>query len=183
EMGVELQVLRRGTLFPMRARKLWEVYRAHTSLEDIAAAGRDKLERTIFRTSLSEVWAETKAFWAARDPAQIERAETDGKHKMALCFRWYLGQASRWANQGREDRKADFQVWCGPAIGAFNEWTRGTFLEAWQSRRAVPVALNVMHGAAVLGRLAHLRTQGVALDGAEMDLRPRPVGELEEFAL
>ncbi|MEM6995289.1 MAG: PfaD family polyunsaturated fatty acid/polyketide biosynthesis protein [Myxococcota bacterium] len=46
EMGVELQVLRRGTLFPMRARKLWEVYRAHASLEDIAAVDRDKLERT-----------------------------------------------------------------------------------------------------------------------------------------
>ena len=29
EMGVKLQVLKRGTMFPMRAQKLYELYRAH----------------------------------------------------------------------------------------------------------------------------------------------------------
>ena len=183
EMGVELQVLRKGTLFPMRARKLWEVYRTHASIDDIAPAERDKLERTIFRCPLSEVWTQTEAFWRDRDPSQLQRARQSEKHKMALCFRWYLGQASRWANAGLGARKADFQIWCGPAIGAFNEWTRGTHLEAWPQRRAVAVGLNIMHGAAVLTRLASLRAQGLQIDPALVDLRPRPVGELEEFAL
>ncbi len=44
---------------------------------------------------------------------------------MALVFRWYLGQSSRWANAGEPTRKVDYQVWCGPAMGAFNEWTQG----------------------------------------------------------
>ena len=35
EMGVQLQVLKRGTLFPMRAQKLYELYRNHESIEEI----------------------------------------------------------------------------------------------------------------------------------------------------
>lgn len=182
EMGVQLQVLRRGTLFAMRARKLWELYQANPSLEAIAPDARADLERTIFRTSCDEVWAQTKAFWAERDPGQVGRAEADPKHRMALCFRWYLGQASRWANHGVPERRADYQVWCGPAIGAFNEWTAGSVLEPWTERRAVTVALNLLHGAAVLGRVADLAAQGVTLPGP-VDVSPRPLGALEELAL
>ena len=49
---------------------------------------------------------------------------------MALVFRWYLGLSSRWANAGEAGRQLDYQVWCGPAMGAFNEWAKGSFLEA-----------------------------------------------------
>ena len=182
EMGVELQVLKRGTLFPMRARKLWMMYREHASLEDLSAADRQQLA-TIFSAPVDEVWRQTEQFWAQRDPTQLERAATDPKHRMALCFRWYLGKASRWANAGAPDRRADYQVWCGPAIGAFNEWTRGTFLETWTERRASVVALNVMHGAAVLSRVASLRAQGLALRSDHVAVAPRPIGTLEELSL
>jgi trans-AT polyketide synthase, acyltransferase and oxidoreductase domains len=48
---------------------------------------------------------------------------------MALVFRWYLGQSSRWANAGEPTRKLDYQVWRGPSMGAFNEWVKGSCLE------------------------------------------------------
>lgn len=182
EMGVELQVLRRGTLFPMRARKLWTLYREHPSLEAMSDADRQQLA-TIFSAPVEEVWRQTEQFWAQRDPSQLERAATDPKHRMALCFRWYLGKASRWANAGVAERRADYQVWCGPAIGAFNEWTRGTFLEHWTERRASVVALNIMHGAAVLTRAASLRAQGLPLRSEHVDVVPRPLGNLEELSL
>ena len=83
---------------------------------------------------------------------------------MALVFRWYLGQSSRWANAGEPSRKLDYQVWCGPAMGAFNEWTKGSFLEQARNRRVVIVARNLLYGAAVLLRLNVLRCQGVTLD-------------------
>ena len=41
---------------------------------------------------------------------------------MALVFRWYLGRSSHWANAGEPSRTVDYQVWCGPAMAAFNEW-------------------------------------------------------------
>jgi trans-AT polyketide synthase/acyltransferase/oxidoreductase domain-containing protein len=182
EMGVQLQVLRRGTMFPMRARKLWEVYRAHESLEALPASERASIERQIFRQQLDAVWAETRRYWDARDPQQVKRAETDARHKMALVFRWYLGQASRWANSGVEDRRVDYQIWCGPAIGAFNEWVRGSFLEDWRARRAVPIAGNLLHGACVLQRVTSLRQQGVIVPEECIDVAPRELAALEGFS-
>jgi PfaD family protein len=164
EMGVKVQVLKRGTMFAMRGAKLYELYRAHDSFESLPGGVRATLERDFFREPLESVWAKTREFFLTRDPSQVERAEKDPKHKLALMFRSYLGQASRWANAGVADRALDYQVWCGPAMGAFNEWVKGSFLEAPESRRAAVVARNILYGAAVLTRAHFLRCQGVALD-------------------
>ena len=91
----------------------------------------------------------------------LERAEQEPKHKMALVFRWYLGLSSNWANSGEPSRKVDYQIWCGPAMGAFNEWVKGSFLEPSKNRRVAVVALNLMYGAAVLLRIQALRSQGM----------------------
>jgi len=181
EMGVKLQVLKRGTMFPMRAHRLYDLYRAHAGLEDIPDDERKNLESTIFRASLDEVWTETRRFWEQRDPAHVERAERDPKHRMALVFRWYLGMSSRWANRGEPGREIDYQVWCGPAMGAFNEWVRGSCLEPWEGRRVVGVAHNMLYGAAVMTRANALRSQGIELSTDSVDARPRESDELEEL--
>lgn len=173
EMGVKVQVLKRGTMFAMRASKLYELYRAHPSLEAIPTTDRGKLEKDVFRMPLEEVWRLTRDFFLQRDPPQVTRAESDARHKMALVFRWYLGLSSRWANAGEAGRKLDFQVWCGPAMGAFNEWTKGSFLEHPKNRTVVTVARNLLHGAALTTRLNSLRTQGVALPNELTVVRPQ----------
>ncbi len=172
EMGVNVQVLKRGTMFALRARKLYELYRTYPSLEAIPTAERSQLEKTLFRATFDEIWEQTQAFWKSRDPAQLERAAQEPKHRMSLVFRWYLGLSSRWANAGDPTRKVDYQVWCGPAMGAFNEWTRGSYLEDWRNRRVVTVARNLLYGACVLTRQAILRLQGV-----EVDARVGPLDE------
>jgi PfaD family protein len=160
EMGVKVQVLKRGTMFAMRAAKLYELYRAHPSLEALPETERANIEKNLFRAPLAEIWEKTRDFFLPRDPAQVERAGRDPKHKMALVFRWYLGLSSRWANSGEPTRRLDYQIWCGPAMGAFNEWTKGSFLEQPRNRRVVTVAFNILYGAAVLLRLQTLRSQG-----------------------
>lgn len=173
ELGVELQVLRRGTMFPMRARQLYELYRAYSSWEEIPAAERAKVESTHFRASFDEVWARTRAFFEERDPDQVVRAESDPKHRLALVFRWYLGLSSAWANRGEADRRLDYQIWCGPAMGAFNEWVRGSALEPTSGRCVVDVARALMDGAAQVARAEMLRRFGVTLPPGIPDLRPR----------
>jgi PfaD family protein len=163
ELGVQLQVLKRGTLFPMRARKLYELYRTYDSLEQIPAAERERLERQLFGRSLATVWEETAAYFAERDPEQIERAADDPKRRMALVFRWYLGHASRWANVGEPGRELDYQVWCGPAMGAFNDWARSTPFAAPERRRVAEVGRALMEEAALLTRIRQLELQGVRL--------------------
>lgn len=178
EMGVKVQVLKRGTMFPMRAARLYETYRACAGIDQIPAADREWLEKNLFRTSLDEVWRQTCDYFSTRDPAQIERGQRDPRHKMALVFRWYLGQSSRWANSGEPSRRMDYQIWCGPAMGAFNEWTRGTFLAQASQRRVATVAGNLLYGAAVMMRLQNLRHQGFEVASSVV-----PVVPLEPTAL
>jgi trans-AT polyketide synthase/acyltransferase/oxidoreductase domain-containing protein len=173
EMGVKVQVLKRGTLFAMRAAKLYELYRTCASIEAIPAAERVRLEKELFRVPIESIWTECGTFWQARDPAQLERAGRDPKHKMALVFRWYLGMSSRWANAGEPSRQVDYQVWCGPAMGAFNEWTKGTFLADPATRKVAVVARNLMHGAAVATRAHILTCQGVSLPPEVTRIVPR----------
>jgi hypothetical protein len=109
------------------------------------------------------VWEGTRAYWAERDPKQVERADKDPRHQMALTFRWYLGMTSRWARVGDDDRKRDFQVWCGPAMGGFNDWVAGSALAPVDARTVTGIAGALMHGAAALARVQVARAHGVPL--------------------
>ena len=82
DQGVELQVLKRGTMFPARAKKLYELFKAYNSLDSIPDNVMKKLEKTTFRQPVAEVWAETKVRlasyfvprgWQADDVVHLDR--------------------------------------------------------------------------------------------------------------
>ncbi|MFI6168343.1 PfaD family polyunsaturated fatty acid/polyketide biosynthesis protein [Nocardia sp. NPDC051052] len=173
ELGVRVQVLRRGTLFAAHAARLFETYRAYTGLDAITDEVRTKLEHNVLHASLEQIWEQTQSFWLERDPHQIVRAEADPKHRMALVFRWYLGMSSRWAIEGDLARRRDYQLWCGPAAGAFNRWVAGSFLAEPAQRSVVQIARNLLEGAAVSTRAHQLRTYGIALPAAAFTFTPR----------
>ncbi|MCK5825476.1 MAG: PfaD family polyunsaturated fatty acid/polyketide biosynthesis protein [Desulfuromusa sp.] len=181
EMGVKVQVVKRGTMFSIRAHKLYELYRAYDSIEHLPVAEREKLEKTFFRAPLATVWEQTRSYFAVRDPRQVEKGEADPKHKMALLFRWYLGQSPVWANRGETSRKIDYQIWCGPAMGAFNEWVRNSFLEDVAQRKVVTVAYNILFGAAVLQRANQLKQQDSQFLFDSSILAPLKIEEIKEF--
>jgi len=163
EMGVNLQVVKRGTLFGPRAKRLFELYKQYNSIDEIPAEERVKLETQVFKLPLETVWQYCIEFFEERDPEQIERAKDNPHRKMALIFRWYLGLSSNWANQGKTDRTSDYQIWCGPAMGAFNDWVKGTRLEKPENRQVADVAEQIMQGAAYLYRINALKLQGAVL--------------------
>lgn len=175
EMGVKVQVLKRGTMFGVRAQKLHELYSRYESLEGIPEKDRLLLERDLFRRPLQEIWNETADFFRERDYQEVAAAEKDPHRKMALVFRWYLGKSSHWAISGEPSRRFDYQIWCGPAMGAFNEWVRGSFMEEVENRTVEQIGLNLLEGAAVISRGQQLRSYGVAVPGAAFDFRPRPL--------
>lgn len=175
ELGVKVQVLRRGTMFAVRAARLHELYEAHDSWDEVPAPMREKTEREILRASFEQVWAETRRFFEARDPREIERALREPRHKMALVFRWYLGKSSKWSIAGEPERRTDYQIWCGPAMGAFNEWVKGSFLAAPEKRNVDQIARNLLEGAAVVTRAQALRAAGVPIPPQAFDFRPRPL--------
>jgi PfaD family protein len=181
EMGVKVQVLKRGTMFSMRAAKLYELYRTYGSIDELPGDERQKLEKTIFRKTLDQVWEETRHYFSQRDPRQLDKANREPKYKLALVFRWYLGQSPVWANHGVPDRKLDYQVWCGPAMGAFNEWVKGSFLQVPAQRRVAAVAWNILFGAAVLIRANQLKRQGVCLEDEAALTKPLEIAQIKEF--
>ncbi|MDB9304472.1 MULTISPECIES: PfaD family polyunsaturated fatty acid/polyketide biosynthesis protein [Cyanophyceae] len=163
EMGVKLQVLKRGTLFPLRAQKLFDLYKNYDSIEDIPFAEREKLEKQIFKTNLDVIWQETVNYLSQRNPDKLHKAANNPKLKMALIFRWYLGLSSRWSNSGEKGREIDYQIWCGPAMGSFNNWIKGSYLADLNNRRVLDVANQIMTGAVFLYRMQVLKIQGLEM--------------------
>ncbi|MBC1219229.1 PfaD family polyunsaturated fatty acid/polyketide biosynthesis protein [Nostoc sp. UCD121] len=172
EMGVKLQVLKRGTLFPLRAQKLFELYKNYNSIEDIPLIEKEKLEKQVFKNSLEAVWEETVNYLSQRNPDKLAKAINNPKLKMALIFRWYLGLSSRWSNLGEKGREMDYQIWCGPAMGSFNDWVRGSYLSEPNNRHVVDVANHMMTGAAFLYRMQSLKIQGLQMPAYYSEYRP-----------
>lgn len=58
ESGTKVQVLKKGTLFPMRGNKLFALYSSHNSLSEIDDQTRKKLESSLFDKTFEEVYSE-----------------------------------------------------------------------------------------------------------------------------
>lgn len=172
EMGVKLQVLKHGSMFGPRARKLYEWYAGNPNLGAVLNEHGAELEK-IFGKGVDEVWAETRQYWEQRDPVVLELATRDPKYQMALVFRWYLGKSSRWAIDGDPDRVLDYQIWCGPSMGAFNSWVAGSYLEQCEHRNVDQVALNLLEGAAQISRAQQARACGVPVPASAFHYTPR----------
>ena len=145
ELGSKVQVLKKGVLFPVRANKLYNLFSQYTSLEEIPERTILQLEKNYFKKSLSEVWDETKNYLQTQGKQhEIEKAEKHSKHKMALIFRWYFSFSTRIALQGDINNKVDFQIHTGPALGAFNQWVKGTPLGNWKNRHVDEIGIKLM---------------------------------------
>ncbi len=172
ELGVKVQVLQRGTMMAVRGNQLYALYTRYNSIDEIPADQRANIEKNIFRTTLDEIWQQTKEFFAGTDPQQIEKARTNPKHKMALIFRWYIGHSSQWPIAGDDSRQIDYQIWCGPAMGAFNRWVAGSFLEDPRNRTIQQIALNLLEGAAHVTRAQQLRSYGLPMAQDSLAFEP-----------
>jgi len=162
ELGSRVQVLAAGLQFPARANKLYELYGRHEGIEALDARTRSLLEEKYFGTSIDDVWAQTREYCQRECPGELEKAQRLPRHKMALVFRWYFARTSRLAREGELQHQPNFQIHCGPAMGAFNLWARGTRLEHWKNRHVADVLETLMAGAAT-----HLSQQRHCLEDVQ----------------
>ncbi|WP_090739065.1 ACP S-malonyltransferase [Paenibacillus sp. Mc5Re-14] len=131
ELGVKVQVLRKGLFFPARANKLYELYRKHASLDEIDEKNKRMIQDVYFNRTFGEVLEEIRTQWL---PGEAAKAEINPKQQMALVFKWYFANSTKAALGGNPDQVVDYQIHCGPAMGAFNQWVKGTKLENWRNR-------------------------------------------------
>ncbi|MEV1064381.1 ACP S-malonyltransferase [Streptomyces sp. NPDC050263] len=125
ELGVRARAVKRGVFLPARADRLYQLWRMHDSFDAIDARTRRQIEETYLRRPFEDACAAT---------------ETDPKRRLALAFRSYLDDGFALAREGAPGRRVDYLIHCGPAMGAFNQWVKGTGLEPWQARNVDVVA-------------------------------------------
>ncbi len=182
EIGARVQVLKRGTMFPVRAEKLYKFYQTFNSFDEIDTKSKKEIETKFLQASFTDTWNSTRDFFKrTNNLKEIEKAHNDPKHKMALVFRSYLGLSSKWAIQGDVKRKMDYQIWCGPAIGAFNQWVKNSFLESHENRKTAEIALNLLFGACISTRTSILRTQGIYVSTDSGEFNPMEKQKILKF--
>jgi trans-AT polyketide synthase/acyltransferase/oxidoreductase domain-containing protein len=150
ELGAKVQVFKKGIFFPARANRLYELYSRHNSIDEIDAKTRSQIEEKYFKRSFDAVWQETKAHYRSTGRKSAEELERSPKQKMALIFRWYFVHTTRLAMNGSEEQTLDYQIHCGPALGAFNRWVKGTELESWRNRHVAEIAERLLDATAEL---------------------------------
>ncbi|WP_231578089.1 MULTISPECIES: PfaD family polyunsaturated fatty acid/polyketide biosynthesis protein [Dickeya] len=150
EQGAKVQVLKRGVFFPSRANRLYQLYQQYASLEAIPPEVKRQLEDKYFKRPLSDVWNDVRQYYQANRSQMLAQIEANPKRKMAAIFRWYFAYSSRLALAGDPQNKVDYQVHCGPALGAFNQWVKGTAYESWRARHVDEIGKMLMQEAASL---------------------------------
>lgn len=157
ELGAKVQVMKKGLFFPARANKLFELYRRYNSIDEIDEKTKKQIEEKYFKRSFEKVFEECKSFYSANE---IEKAEQNPKHKMALIFRWYFGYSTNLALNGSKESRVDYQIHCGPALGAFNQWVKGSDKENWRNRHVDEIGKMIM---AETAKLLSQRIKAIAI--------------------
>jgi trans-AT polyketide synthase/acyltransferase/oxidoreductase domain-containing protein len=151
EIGAKVQVLKKGTFFPARSNKLFILYNHYNSLTEIPENIQVQLQEKYFKKSFDAIWQETMDYYKdIGQQKEIDRAINNPKYKMALVFRWYFRHSSQLALTGNVKGQVDYQVHTGPALGAFNQWVKGTNLESWKARYVDKIAEKLMKETAIL---------------------------------
>ncbi len=157
EVGAKVQVLKKGVFFPARANKLYDLYKLYDSLNDIPVRELEQIEGKYFKKSLETVFEDLKQ---KRSAEEIQKAMTSGKYKMAMIFKEYFKQSTAFAVKGDPQNLVDYQIHCGPALGAFNAWVAGSPLADWRNRHADDIASLLTMGAANYINKQTLHLQG-----------------------
>ena len=143
EIGAKVQVVNKGSRFCARANKLSSLYYQYDSVDDLPKKVIKELERDYFGESLDSVWQSIVDYKQGVKAKEIESANKNGKQKLALILKSYFAKTTHWTLSGDVKHKKDFQIHCGPAMGAFNQFVKGTEYENWRHRSVVDIA-NVM---------------------------------------
>lgn len=147
ELGAKVQVAKKGLFFSARANKLYELYRQYNSLDEIDSKVSKQLQERYFKKTYEEIFDEAKKYYSSDE---INQAQSNPKYKMAMIFKWYFNHATVAALTGNEDDKMDYQIQCGPALGAFNRWAKGKSFEHWKQRHVDEIAQALLNEAALI---------------------------------
>lgn len=178
EIGAKVQVVKKGTKFAQRANKLYQLFSQYNSFEEIPESTRTDIEKNYFKKTLSEVWDLVYEYKIRKNPEQLREAEENPRIKMSLILKWYFSHCSSITLEGDLTEKDNFLIYCGPALGAFNQWVKGTACEHWKNRHVDEIASLLLTGACrellEKGRVLYHTQNADTEDGLEVNKDTRP---------
>lgn len=124
-----VQVLKRGTMLPMRIKKLSSLCDKYWSFNEMDSAEIQKLERTVFKFEINQILKEIEAHRSFGDIQSM-----DQRQKMLAVMNWFIHMTTDWAVEGNENQKINFQIPCGSSMGTFNRWVSDTKYADWRLR-------------------------------------------------
>jgi trans-AT polyketide synthase/acyltransferase/oxidoreductase domain-containing protein len=151
DWGGKVRVLKKGSLFAARAAKLYDVYRFYDSWEAVPQSERERIEQKYLCASFDAI---------AREMTQrgVVPRNCSPKLLLARVFCHYLSSARQSALDGDRARSADFQIWTGPALGAFNQWVASSDMQDWRNRHVDQIANQLIDQTLICMRQAASRT-------------------------
>ena len=184
EMGVKVQVLKRGTLFAMRAARLYELYRTHEGL-DRHPAGRagQPGEDDLPGPDRGDLGADPGLFPRAGPVPDRAGASASPSRRWPWCSAGTSG--CRRSGPTAATRRGRWTT----RSGAGRRWRPSTTGCAGRSSSRPRIAgsrrspLNILYGAAVLTRARILAAQGIPLPPGVPRLTPLEATEIENRLL
>nr|WP_246363033.1 PfaD family polyunsaturated fatty acid/polyketide biosynthesis protein [Paenibacillus alba] len=140
EIGAKVQVVKKYTKFHARANKLYQLFMQYNSIEDIPQQVRTEIESKYFKRSFSDAWDLICEYKKEKNPNELKKAAENPRTKMALIFKWYFAYCNQLTLRGEVSEIDNFKIYCGPAMGAFNLWVKGTPYEHWRNRNVDKIA-------------------------------------------
>lgn len=113
-------------------------------MDEIDEKVKNQIQEKYFKRSFDSIYEDCKTYFKAQGTGEIEKAEKNPKFKMALVFRWYFNYSAMLALTGKEESIIDYQIHCGPSLGAFNQRVKGTEIENWRNRHVDEIALKLL---------------------------------------
>lgn len=141
EFGTRFSVLKKGSLYHIRALKLYEIYCQYSSFEEIP----DEVKRTIFvkyfKTTYEEVFDMSTKELSDEEKQKIEEQP---KEKMVLMFKKMLEKCYNDACIGNIENQANYLVLASSDMSDLNYFLKETEYAFWNKRSAVTIAKMLM---------------------------------------
>lgn len=144
EYGSKVQVVKKGTFFVGRANKLYDIYKHCDSIADIEEETKEQIERIFFKKKLNDILEEEKGFYKIHREKDYQRLLEDRKFQLLVVIKWYFRNSTKFALEGIQERKVDYQIQCGKSLGAFNDWVKDTKFSLLENRKVVDINHHIM---------------------------------------
>jgi len=178
ELGAKAQVVKKYSQFYTRSNRLYSLFNQYDSLEALPAPVRREIEWDYFKKTFDEVWELVSRHKSQSNPEQLQEAKDNPRLQMALMFKWYFNHCTKVTLANDESEKDNFSLYSGPALGAFNQWAKGTKHEHWRNRHVDQIAALLMEGAC-----RHLHRQRFWPSDSQLAHAPAAAPEREAVAI